>query len=430
MPISINAGDPAQRAANATQLKYGAQESQLQRALAALEATRAADLAAINQYGEGGRSAINQTFEQLFGNLETNRQLVQSQLGIQADAVGAGYREANQIAEAARAAAADRLSKMHGGNVAYSSVNLAEAASPIEQLAAQVIGMNAQSDATRTGNLRNFAAQQDALMRAGISGAQRDRSNRLSGFEAELLRAVASARAAATEQEYGLQGDVLDLITERGSYQNELTADFLDRAFGQQLQAAQYNLSEREAIDQAAYRQAQLAQAANQFAAEMALRERSQSFSESQAGKDDWWRAVELDLRARGMSNEEARDARNFLMEQDKMRRGEQLTAMEFINNAAANPEGLLTPEQVQANVQAAYDRLHEFGIGNISKYKTSAGRQGLNVGVSAVGSAAIPRSGGGTGTGYGSRALIPTTRNREPVAPAGAARPRIPGWF
>lgn len=416
MPITVNAGDPNARAANATQLKYGAQQSQIERALAALAGTRAADEAALNQYGTGGRNAINQTFEQLFGNLETNRQLVGAQLGIQADAVGAGYREANQIAEAARAQAADRLNKLFGNNKAYGAVAgaLGEAMSPIEQLAAQVVGENARSDATFTGNLRNFAAQQDALMRAGISGAQRDKSNRLAGFESELLRAVAAAKAAATEEEFNLHGNLLDTITERGSYQNEAAMQFFDQLFGQQLQAAQFNLSEQEAASQAAHRAASLEQSAR----EMALRERAQGFEESQAGKDDIWKALEYDLRREGMSMEEARDARNFLQEQDRMQRGEKLTAMEFLNSAGANPEGLLTPEQVAANVQAAYDRLYEFGIGDISKFKTSAGRQGLNVGVSgsAVG---IPRGGSGaTGTGYGSRALVPTTQNRKPVSP------------
>lgn len=415
MPISVNAGDPAARAANATQLKYGAQQSQIERALAALAGTRAADEAAINQYGAGGRNAINQTFEQLFGNLETNRQLVGSQLGIQADAVGQGYRDANQIAEAARQQAIANLNKMYGNNVAYGSVQLGEVASPIERLAAQIVGENAQSDATATGNLRNFAAQQDAIMRAGISGAQRDKSNRLAGFESELLRALASAKAAATEEEFNLQGNMLDTITERGTYQNEITQQFMDQLFGQQLQAAQFNLSEQEAVSQAAHRAASLAQSAR----EMALRERAQSFEESQVGKDDIWKALELDLRRQGLSLEEARDTRNFLMDQSRQQQAEKQYVAEYLN--AAIQSAASVGGDVDAARQAAYDQLYELGIGGLNKYKTTSGINslgGLGVGVSGSATAKVAPRGGGTGTGYGSRALVPTTQNRKPVSP------------
>ena len=159
MAIEVFGGDPNARAKVAADVKYGAQQSAVERAIAALAGQRQADEAGINKYGELGRTAIGQTFDQLVGNLETNRQMVNRDLGIQVDSVGQGFRDANSIAEAARQRALDNLAKTYGGNQAYSTTDIAKYQDPIETLAAQVMGENARNDATYTGNLKNWAAQ-------------------------------------------------------------------------------------------------------------------------------------------------------------------------------------------------------------------------------------------------------------------------------
>lgn len=328
MPISVSTGDPNARAVNAAQLRYGGQEDAVQRAIQALAVSRAADEAAINQYGTGGRTAINETFNQLASNLGTNRELNAANLGIQAEQIGQGYRDANQIAEAARAQGVQNLRQLFGGNVAYQSGSLAAAADPIEALAARIVGQNAQQDATVTGNLRNWAAQQDSILGAGISGAERDRANRLSGFESELLRALATARNEATNDEYNLQSQLLDLLNERGAFTADAAANFADTAFGQQLQAAQYNLSEQDMLRQAAAQAAQIAmqrEASSRAAAEddwkRALAERSQSFDErkyldslGQVDNEDYWRQLDYELRAQ----QAGLGSRSFLAEQEQ----------------------------------------------------------------------------------------------------------------
>ena len=254
MPITVPNSDPVARAQQSAQVKYGGQEDSIKRAIASLAVTRAADQAAINQYGDSGRGAINTTFDELLSNLDVNRGRAAADLNTQANLVGQGYREANQVAEAARQQGAANLGALAGSSNTFSADQLAAARSPLEALAARIIGDNAQNDATTTGNLRTWAAQHDALRGAGMDDARRDKSNRLSGFEGELLSSIAKSKNDATNQEYDFQSALLDLLNERGAYTADQANSIADLLFNQQLQAAQYNLSEQEAASAAAAR--------------------------------------------------------------------------------------------------------------------------------------------------------------------------------
>ncbi len=382
MPVSVPNQDPNARAATAAQLKYGASQDAVNRAIAALAGTRAADEASINQYGTGGRQAINQTFDQLLQNLTTNRQLTQSGLATQVDQVGQGYREANQIADAARQQAIDRLGKMYGNNNAYAAVQLGDVASPIERLAAQVIGENAQSDATATGNLRTWAAQQDAFARMAESGAERDRSNRLSGFESELLRALSGAKYQATEKEFDLQGNLLDLISERGSYQNDKASEYADQLFGQMIQAGQLNLAEAEAASAAAARSSANSLDREKF-----------EWSKSQAGQEqdneDYWRALEFDLKSRGLSNEEARDMRDYLYQENQNAMDRKWQTAQYLSaasNAAIEGGGDAT-----SATDAAMAQLRALGI--LPKERVQVKTPGMSAGIQGSTSTAKPKS-------------------------------------
>ena len=310
MPLEVTGGDPNARAKAAADLKYGAQQDAVQRAIAALAGQRQADEASINTYGQQGRAAIGQTFDQLVNNLETNRALVNRDLGIQVDSIGQGFRDANAIAEAARERALSNLDQLYGGNQAYSTMDIAKFRDPIESLAAQVLGENANADATFTGNLKNFAAQQDAIMQSGISGAQRDRSNRLSSFENELIRAISEAKNLRSQQEYDYQSRLTDLIGERGNFQALTAADYIDQLFGQQVQAANYNLSERAQLAQEAYQRAQIAESQ----AERAQRASLARAEAQKADNSDYWRQLEYELKLKGLDNETAR----WLAEQEQ----------------------------------------------------------------------------------------------------------------
>lgn len=274
MPISAPQYDPNARAHQQAQIKYGAAEAQLNRAMESARMMEAAQRAALDQYGAAGRGVIGETYGQLHGNLEANRADTANQLGTQVDLVGQGYRDAAALGDQARADSAGRLAQLAGslrlGGEAQADVNTG-----IEQLAARQLAASAQDDATRSGNLQTWSAQQDAFLRQGMAQAQREEAGAKSSFENELVRALAEMQAAAREQEYGLQGSLLDLFNEKGSFTVEQANALVDQLFGQQLQAANYNLSEQEAISAAAARAAQQALQARQM--ELSEREFSQN---------------------------------------------------------------------------------------------------------------------------------------------------------
>lgn len=370
MPLEVTGGDPNARAKAAADLKYGAQQDAVQRAIAALAGQRQADEASINTYGQQGRAAIGQTFDQLVNNLETNRALVNRDLGIQVDSIGQGFRDANAIAEAARERALSNLDQLYGGNQAYSTMDIAKFRDPIESLAAQVLGENANADATFTGNLKNFAAQQDAIMQSGIGGAQRDRSNRLSSFENELIRAISEARNLRSQQEYDYQSRLTDLIGERGNFQALTAADYIDQLFGQQVQAANYNLSERAQLAQEAYQRAQIAESQ----AERAQRASIARAEAQKADNSDYWRQLEYELKLKGLDNETAR----WLAEQEQQDFQNKMGISQFLSQGAGGVDPL-TGQPLPDSTEAYRDILESMGL---LKAPPSVG----NVGINAIG--------------------------------------------
>lgn len=328
MPLEVTGGNPDARAKVAADLKYGGQQSVIERAIAALAGQQQANEAGINTYGQQGRAAIGQTFDQLVNNLETNRALVNRDLGIQTENIGSGFRDANAIAEAARTRALDNLDQLYGGNRAYSTTDIAKYRDPIESLAAQVIGENAQADATFTGNLKNFAAQQDAIMRSGVGGAQRDRSNRLAGFENELLRAIAESKNQFSQREFDLNSELANLLNERGSFQALTAADYIDQLFNQTLQAEQFNLSERAQASEDAYRRAQIAESQAERSQRAALARAEAQRADRADNNQDYWRQLEYELKLKGLDNETAR----WLVEQEQQDFANKMGISEFLS--------------------------------------------------------------------------------------------------
>lgn len=301
MPITPPNTDVNARAANATAVKYGASEAQLNRAIDAAKMQEIAQKAALDQYGAAGRQAIGQTYTDLYSNLAANKADTVNQLGTQVDQVGRGYRDANQLVQTARDASQQRLSDL-AGRIGRGGDSVAAGLSPIEDLVNQIVGQNAQSDATRSGNLRTWAAQQEAFMNQGIDQAHRSESERKSSFENELLQSLADLQAKATDTQVGLQGGLLDLLNEKGSFQQSALDQYINELFGQQMQAAQYNLSEQEAQSQAAARAA-----ANDLAArELGLKERSYNDSKQGQSLQDMLALAQNDRAERSSALENA----------------------------------------------------------------------------------------------------------------------------
>lgn len=321
MPISVTTGDPVARANTSADLKYNGQQDAVKRAIAQLGISTAANEAAINQYGNSGRGAINDTFNQLFGNLATNRQLTAADLGTSAANVGQGYRDASAVGQAASDAAVAQLNQLAGNNINYTQQDLAGAANPIVALAARQIANNANSDATTTGNLKNWAAQQDSILRAGEAGAQRDKSNRLSSFETDLMNQLAGNKNNALTQEGDLQSKLLQILGERGAYTADAAANFADTAFGQQLQAANYNLSEADSIRQAQQAQAQLAAQAAAQAQNAQESSWKQSLAERQyadSQKPNAQQAFENEMKLKALGIDTAKLAMDQKHQQDQ----------------------------------------------------------------------------------------------------------------
>lgn len=266
MPVTPPSYDPNARAKTAADVKYGAAEAQLNRSIESARMQEAAQKAALDQYGAAGRQVIGETYGDLYGNLAENRRDTNAQLGTQVGLVGQGYRDAGALGNQARADSAQRLATL-AGTLGLSGQAQSEVNTGIEQLAAQILSNSAQDDATRSGNLRTWAAQQDAFLGQGEAQAQREGAERKGSFEDELVRALAGMQADFRQREFDQQGSLLDLLNERGSFQTSAADQYSDNLFSQGLQAFQANLSEQEAQAQAAARQAAQALAERQFAA-------------------------------------------------------------------------------------------------------------------------------------------------------------------
>lgn len=396
MPISVTTGDPVARANTAADLKYNAQQDAVKRAIAQLGISSKANEAAINQYGASGRGAIGDTFGQLFGNLATNRQLTAADLGTQVNQIGQGYRDASAVGQAAADQGVEVLRQLAGNNPNYSPDMVAQAANPIVALAARQIANNANSDATTTGNLKNWAAQQDAILRAGEAGAQRDKSNRLSAFETDLMNQLAGNKNNALTQEGDLQSKLLALLNERGAYTADAAANFADTAFGQQLQAAGYNLDEANAVRQAQQAQAQLAmqaaaqqQSASENAWKQAMAERQYNDNKGQDSAAAAQQAFENELKLKALGIDTAK----FAADQNARQQQTALSVGSLLNDAYGGG----TDAQILAYLQ--------------SQGLIPSAASGPGVGASGAGTGSSGAS-GVTGGGYGSRVTSKAASN------------------
>lgn len=238
-------------------LRYGGQQSAIQRRIDALRADTAGNVAALEGYGTTGRNEIGEAYNILDQMLGANRAQSQKDLGTQVDLVGRGYREANDITNLAKDQARSYLGSMAERLGVQGA--LPDASSDLENSVAQIVGRNAQNDATTTGNLRTWASQNDQILGRGQALGGQMRASSLSNFETELLDALAGARLEGTKGENQLQGNLLDILNERGAFLTSESARLAQEEWERALQQAQLNQQAQQANAELGLRAAALA---------------------------------------------------------------------------------------------------------------------------------------------------------------------------
>jgi hypothetical protein len=251
-------------------LRYGTSMSEVRRAIESLLGQTKANVTALEGYGQKGPEAINTAYNILDTKLGENRAESSRKLGEQVNLVGQGYRDAQNIAEVGRnqsradmAALAERM-----GNSAIAQ-HLPVAQTGIEEAINRVLSTNANQDATATGNLRTFAAENDAILGRGQNIGTQMRADAQSRFQTELLDSLANARLEGVKGQNELTGNLLDLSTERGAF----------------LASEMARLAEEQW--QRDYAQAQLDQQAQISNAELAARAADRSASRSSSDRSD-----------------------------------------------------------------------------------------------------------------------------------------------
>ncbi len=273
-------------------LKYGGQEAALKRAMDALRANTDSNVQSLEGYGNTGRNVLGQVYGVLDTKLAQNRQQTGEDLAKQVASIGQGYRDAGNVATAARDDARtylEQLAERTGGQAA-----LPEVMSGVENTASKILGRFAQNDATTTGNLQNWAAQNDSIMAGTQNIGQQMRADAGSRFENELLNALGGARLEGTKGQNDLQGRLLDILNERGSFLTSELARLASEEWQRQMEQAKLNQAAQQANAELALRSASLASENN-----------ARAYSQSRDSKGDALAQAELELKKRGMSLEE-----------------------------------------------------------------------------------------------------------------------------
>lgn len=275
--------DTAQAAAD---LRYGSQQSALQRKIEAIKAATQADAASLEGYGNRGRAVVDQTYNVLDKYLGQNRTQASQDLGTQVASIGQGYRDAQETANAARTDSRNYLQQLAekiGGQAA-----LPEQMSTVEDTANRIVSRAAQNDATVTGNLKNWAAQNDSILGQGQAIGQQMRADSKSKFETELLRRLGESRLEGIKGQNDMYGRLSDLLNERGSFLTTEMARLADQEYARQLEQAKLQQAAQQANAELALRSAALASENNARAA-----------SQGRASADDARAMEELKLKQR-----------------------------------------------------------------------------------------------------------------------------------
>lgn len=264
MPITPPQNDRQGQVNAAVDTRYKAPIQRAEGDLALIPGDLQANLDALEFYRTRGKGAIEDAYKLAGERMEQNRAATEKRLGDEVVNLQNVYAGTRNVSEAARQLASQRLAEL-GGNIGAGQQAMVAAATPMEQAAQRMLEQMGMSEAGAVGNLSTWGAQQDALMREGISMGERERAGEISDFESELGRSLAQARFDATDRERELRNRLLDIFTERGAFATDYGYKLDERDWNQLVQAAQFNLSEQEAAAAAAARAASAALAREQF---------------------------------------------------------------------------------------------------------------------------------------------------------------------
>lgn len=288
--------DQAQAAAN---LRYDGQQSAIQRRLDALRAGVEAGRTSINEMGTAGRGQIGEVYDILGSKLGENRAAAMEGLNLQADRIGQGYRDASQMATAARDDATAYLANLVGQTCLENQAGLnQEAQSGVVNTTADILGRNAQAEAGATGDLRTWAGKHDAILGQGQDIGEATRAQSLSRYETELMAALSNLELEGQKGANELDARLIDMLSEKGNFLSteygRLAAEQWQRDLEQAKMAQQAAMANAELAykrDALAASQAESARNSasgdERWKAEMALKERAQALAEKAAGQGE-----------------------------------------------------------------------------------------------------------------------------------------------
>jgi hypothetical protein len=366
-------------------LKYGTLLDAIQRRIQGVGATQAANEAAIQGYGNTGRGIIGQTYDVLDKALAQNRTDTSNQLGTAAQNIGQGYRDAQSILETQRGIARDYAAQAGVADNQTDAYSRNQAR--LENVIADLIGRNAQQDATYTGNLKNWAGQMDSIMAKGQDIGRQSRADQAGKFETSLLDALAGNRLNAQTDLTDLYGQQLSTLNERGNFLVSESDRLAQQAWERAIQ------------------EAQLQQSAQQANAELALRQRQMDMEQSNVGKDDLWKMLDYGLRRDQFAADQQNTQFSQGLQQDQFNQtvgaalqGSRLDALRIL----ADPNSALLPDNYRAAIERA---------AGITPPPAPAAPTSL---ASGGGSSGNPER----AAAYGSKSLPTSKTNRGPVSP------------
>lgn len=208
-------------------LQFDPQQDAIKRRIDALKATTQGNEAGINQWGQTGQGAINNTYDTLDAYLGKNRTDTGTQLQNAAQQQGAGWDQAVQAGvnrQNDTRSYMENLANRTGMQAALPSVMTG-----LENSQNQINQINGNMAQNQRGNMQNWATMMDSILGQGQNIAKQTRATKSSDFQTQLLKALSDNKLAGVTGENDLQGRLLDVLGQRG---NALVSE-LDR-LGQQ----------------------------------------------------------------------------------------------------------------------------------------------------------------------------------------------------
>lgn len=232
----------------AADLRYGGQQSAIQRKLAELGVQTETNTKALTGYGELGRPAIDEAYNILDSKLASNRAATKTDLDAQVGKIGGHY---DYAAGAGQAAANDSRNWLENlaGRMGVGAENVAVASEPMNQTMQQLAGLNARAKADALSSAGQWNSSMDAVLGQGQTIAAGSRARAKTQFENSLLQALADNRLEGLKGTNNLNADLVDLLNERGAFLTTEQARLAAEQWARDMQQAE--LAQRAAIAQA-----------------------------------------------------------------------------------------------------------------------------------------------------------------------------------